>query len=204
MQLYFHTTSPGARNSYILGSDLPDKTAVIIDPALIDQTLVNIIEDNSYTLAGVLITHDHSNHVLGLRTLERIYKTEVYAVNPFLRGYKTNMVRDGEKFSIGEFEIEVFSVPGHAFDAVIYKVDRLLFTGDALSAGLTGKTSSSYGDKVQVTALYSKILTLQGDYIVLPGHGPPSSIEAERRFNAGIQSYEHNKVRKPALTLVFE
>ncbi|MDR0785989.1 MAG: MBL fold metallo-hydrolase [Treponema sp.] len=203
MQLYFHTTSPGARNSYIIGGEPPDKTAIVIDPAHIDQVFVNIIEDNSYTLAGVLITHDHSNHVLGLRTLERIYKTDIYAVNPLVRGYKTNMVRDGDKFLVGPFEIEVFSVPGHAFDAVVYKVDRLLFTGDALSAGLTGKTHSSYGDKVQITALYSKILTLQGDYMVLPGHGPPSSIEAERRFNADIQSYEHSKVRKPAITVTF-
>jgi glyoxylase-like metal-dependent hydrolase (beta-lactamase superfamily II) len=203
MQLYFHTTSPGARNSYIIGSEPPNKTAIVIDPAHIDQALVDIIEDNDYTLVGVLITHDHANHVLGLRTLERIYKTDVYAVNPIIRGYKTNMVRDGDKFSIGTFEIEVFSVPGHAFDTAVYKIDRLLFTGDALTAGLTGKTSSSYGDKVQITALYSKILTLQGDYIVLPGHGPPSSIEAERRFNAGIQSYEYSKVRRPTITLTF-
>ncbi|MDR0645200.1 MAG: MBL fold metallo-hydrolase [Treponema sp.] len=203
MQVYFHTTSPGARNSYIIGSESQDKTAVLIDPARIDQTLVNIIEDNSYTLAGVLITHDHSNHVSGLRTLERIYKTNVYAVNPLILGYKTIMVHDGDKFSIGPFEIEVFSVPGHAFDAAVYKIERIIFTGDALSAGLVGKTASSYGEKVQVTALYSKILTLQGDYIVLPAHGPPSSIEAERRFNAGIQLYEHSKVRKPAITVTF-
>jgi glyoxylase-like metal-dependent hydrolase (beta-lactamase superfamily II) len=203
MRLYFHTISPGARNTYIIGGEPPDKTAVIIDPARIDQTLVDIIEDNDYTLAGALITHDHTNHALGIRTLERIYKTDIYAVNPFIRGYKTNMVYDGDKFSIGPFEIEVFSTPGHAFDAAIYKIGRLLFTGDALSAGLTGKTSSSYGEKVQITALYSKILTLQGDCIALPAHGPPSSIEAERRFNAGIQSYEHSKARKPAITLTF-
>jgi hypothetical protein len=54
-----------------------------------------------------------------------------------------------------------------------------------------------------MSALYSKILTLPGDYVVLPDHGPPSSLEAERRFNAGIKLYEHNIIRKPVFRVDF-
>jgi glyoxylase-like metal-dependent hydrolase (beta-lactamase superfamily II) len=173
------------------------ETAIIIDPGIMDKEIVNFIEKNNYTLGCVLITHDHRNHVYGLRTLRRIYNTELYAMNHIIMDQRTNMVRDREIVTIGPFSIEVISVPGHSSDSAVFRIGKLLFTGDALTAGLVGSSASSYGASVQLTALRSKILSLPGDFIVLPGHGPPSSLEAERRFNAGIQHYEQRKNQRP-------
>jgi glyoxylase-like metal-dependent hydrolase (beta-lactamase superfamily II) len=106
------------------------------------------------------------------------------------------LIRDRDIFYIGPFRVEVISVPGHSSDSVVFKIDRLLFTGDAMTAGLVGKTASTYGATIQMAALRSKILSLPGDFTILPGHGPPSSLEAERHFNAGIQMYEQNKNRR--------
>jgi glyoxylase-like metal-dependent hydrolase (beta-lactamase superfamily II) len=166
-----------------------------------DQAIVNFIEHNEYRLRGVLITHDHLSHIRGLQTLKRIYDTDIYAVNQLVLDYKTILVRDRDILQIGSFRFEVISVPGHSPDSVVFKIDNLLFTGDALSAGLVGRTASSYGGAIQVTALQSKILALPGDFTVLPGHGPPSSLEAERRFNAGIQLYEETKNRRRVFTV---
>ena len=94
---------------------------------------------------------------------------------------------------VGPFRFEVISIPGHSLDSAIFKIEQLLFTGDVISAGLVGWTVSAYGSTTQMNALRSKILSLPGDFTILPGHGPPSSLEAERRFNAGIQVYDQIK-----------
>jgi glyoxylase-like metal-dependent hydrolase (beta-lactamase superfamily II) len=157
-------------------------------------TLENI-ENSNFDLKAVLITHDHIGHVRGLRTLKRIYNAEVYAVNQFILDHKTNMIKDGDFFNVADFLVEVISIPGHSSDSVVYRIGNLLFTGDVLTAGLVGKTASAYGATTQINKLRSRLLSLPGDYIVLPGHGPPSTLEAERRFNADIFHYEETRTK---------
>ncbi|MDR1100406.1 MAG: MBL fold metallo-hydrolase [Treponema sp.] len=214
MKLFFHYCTFGFSNCYILGTDyaetdgagLPRKgssgkaarrEAIIVDPGSMDEQILGFIEDNEYKLRAVLITHDHVNHVHGLRTLKRIYNAEIYAVNHIVLDHKTNLVRDGDNIKIGPFRVEVISIPGHSADSAVFLVDNLLFTGDVLTAGLVGRTASTYGAAVQMRALRSRILSLPGDYTILPGHGPPSTLEAERKFNAGINSYEQTRNQRP-------
>ena len=161
-----------------------------------DQKILTFIEDNGYALKGIFITHDHPFHVNGLPTIMRIYDAPVYAINPVVKDYRTTLVRDGEIVNTGQFQVEVISVPGHSADSAVFKLERLLFTGDTLTAGLIGKASSSYGAATQINALRSKILSLPGDYTVLPGQGPPTTLKAECRFNLGIESFEERKNRR--------
>ena len=207
MRLFFHYCPSGFSNCYILGtdppaeceehSDTPPNEAIIIDPGIMDLNLLGIIEDNNYTLRGILITHDHPHHVQGLATIMKIYDTEIYAINPVIREHRTTLVRHGDIVDIGPFKTEVISIPGHSADLAVFKIERFLFTGDALSAGLVGNTASSYAAATQVSALRSRLLSLSGDYTVLPGHGPPTSLEAERRFNFGLNSFDQKKTRRP-------
>jgi len=207
VRLYFHYCPIGFSNCYILGTDFSpedepsEHEALIIDPGNMDSDILALIENNDYKLRGVLITHDHPHHVQGLRTIMRIYDTEIFAVNPAIRENRTTLVHDGGIINIGPFKVEVISIPGHSADSAIYKIGRLLFTGDVLSAGLVGTTVSSYAAATQITALRSKFLSLPGDYTVLPGHGPPSTLEAERRFNLGINSFEEQKSRRQAFRI---
>jgi glyoxylase-like metal-dependent hydrolase (beta-lactamase superfamily II) len=171
--------------------------AVIVDPGSVENITLETMENNNFDLKAVLITHDHLNHVRGLRTLMRIYETEVFAVNQNIMDHKAKMVKDGNKITIDGFSIEVISIPGHSSDSVVYKIDNLLFTGDVLTAGLVGSTASAYGAATQMDKLRSRLISLPGDYIVLPGHGPPSTLEAERRFNADILRYDKNRSKRP-------
>ena len=215
MRLYFHYCPTGFSNCYILGTDPPyvDSTvhieksplealrppeAIIIDPGNMDASLLKLIEDNGYCLRGVLITHDHAHHVRGLKTIMRIYDTEIYAINPVIGEHRSTRVKDGDKIDIGPFKTEVISIPGHSADSAVFKIDRLLFTGDTLTAGLVGRTASSFAAATQISALRSRLLSLPGDYIILGGHGPPSSLEAERRFNLGLNSPQQQKKRRPS------
>ena len=221
MKLFFHYCPAGFSNCYLLGTDFnreedknapvppppreasPLREAIIIDPGSMDTNLLALIEDNNYSIRGILITHDHPHHVRGLRTVMRIYDTEIFAINPGIGGYRTTLVRDGGTVNIGPFRTEVISIPGHSADSAVFKIGRLLFTGDSLSAGLVGSTASSYAAATQLSALRSKLFSLPGDYTVLPGHGPPSSLEAERRFNLGLKSVEQQKIRRPAYRIDF-
>ncbi|MCL2809705.1 MAG: MBL fold metallo-hydrolase [Treponema sp.] len=201
MKLFFHYCSYGFGNCYVLGAQEKGvnqhNVAIMVDPGSIDNNTLKTIEDNNFDLKAVLITHDHKSHVQGLRTLKRIYNAEVIAVNQSIMDHKTTMVKDGDKLIIGEFTIEVISIPGHSSDSVVYKIDNLLFTGDVLTAGLVGSTASAYGTATQMNKLRSRLLSLPGDYSVLPGHGPPSTLEAERRFNMDIYKYDQSRTRRP-------
>jgi glyoxylase-like metal-dependent hydrolase (beta-lactamase superfamily II) len=207
VKLFFHYCTFGFSNCYILGTDFEkdgaSRDAVIVDPGNMDETVLRLIEDNQYTLRGILVTHDHLNHSHGLRTLKRIYDVPIYGMNPVIRDYSTIIVRDGETVAIGPFEAEIIGVPGHSADSAVYKIGRLLFSGDALSAGMVGRTASSYAAANQISALRSKILALPGDYTVFPGHGPPTTLEAERHFNRGIQLFEEQKKKRPVFKVDF-
>ena len=200
MKLFFHYCSFGFSNCYVLGSG-ENSDAIIIDPGNMERQILECIESNDFNLKAVLITHDHIGHVHGLRTLQRIYQIEVYAINRQILDTKTIMVRDGNKIKTGSFFIEVISIPGHSSDSVVYLIDSLLFTGDVLTSGLVGTTDSAYGEATQMGKLRSRLLSLPGDYTVLPGHGPPSTLEAERRFNVGINGYDEKKTRRPSFKL---
>ena len=205
MKLFFQYCSFGFSNCYIIGAEEHDKArtnaAIIIDPGSMENVTLEAIENNNLDLKAVLVTHDHQNHVWGLRTLKRIYGAEVFAVNQSIMGHKTTMVKDGDRLNIAGLTVEIISIPGHSSDSIVFRIGNLLFTGDVLTAGLVGSTASAYGSATQMNKLRSRLLSLPGDYIVLPGHGPPSTLEAERRFNTDIFNYDLNRSKRPGFKI---
>jgi glyoxylase-like metal-dependent hydrolase (beta-lactamase superfamily II) len=194
MKVSVHHCGEAMTNCYMVGDGCRD--ALIIDPGCMDEPVLNFIEDNKYILKGILLTHNHANHVNGLRSLKRIYGgAEIYAANSEIINYRTNVVRDGDIFDIGSFRVEAVSVPGHSIDSMVYIIDHLLFTGDVLSAGLTGRTYSAYSAIRQITAIQNKIFTLRGNFVVLPGHGPPTTLRVECDYNIGASLFEENRDR---------
>jgi glyoxylase-like metal-dependent hydrolase (beta-lactamase superfamily II) len=199
MNIISHYCPQGFGNCYLLGTQNErtnkhsPKEAILVDPGDIDSTILNCIEHNHYHLKGILITHNHLNHVRGLRTIMRIYQTEIYAAQQNIFEYKTNTVHDGDIVNIGSFTVEVISVPGHSADSVIYKIKHFLFTGDALSAGMMGSTPSPYSAMRQITIIQNKIFSLQGNFVVFPGHGPPTSLKSERNNNIDTGRFLENR-----------
>ncbi|MCL1927298.1 MAG: MBL fold metallo-hydrolase [Treponema sp.] len=207
MKIFMQYCSYGFSNCYVLGTDIEDadspRDAVLVDPGSMEIPLLDFIESNEYQLRGILITHDHVNHVHGLRTLKRIYDEKIFAVNPAVQGHKTRVIRDGDTLKLGAITVSVITIPGHSSDSAIFRINKTLFTGDTITAGLLGTTISSYGKTKQMDELRSKILSLPGNYVVLPGHGPPSTLDSERQYNAGIQVYEENKNKRQRFQVKF-
>ena len=80
MKVFVHYCSYGFSNCYILGTDLEGdapRDAVAVDPGNMETPILDFIEKNEYHLRGILVTHDHANHVNGLSTLKKIYDAEI-------------------------------------------------------------------------------------------------------------------------------
>lgn len=185
MKVYFHFSLDGFSNCYIVGNDAT-KEALIIDPGKMTPEMLNHIELNKYTLSGILITHNHTSHCRGLSTLMKIYSPKVYAADFEIAGTNTIALKGDGVLKAAGFAVGYLSVPGHSSDSMTYKIGRILFTGDALTAGLVGTTNNSYAEKTLRSNVQTKLLSQQEDLIIMPGHGPPSTVAAEKKYNLSV------------------
>ncbi|HLR96148.1 MAG TPA: MBL fold metallo-hydrolase [Jiangellaceae bacterium] len=97
---------------------------------------------------------------------------------------------DGQQLEAGGVRLDVIHAPGHTAGSVLFHAaadpegTERCFTGDVLFAGSIGRTDLPGGDTAQMrTSLTDRVLTLADPTVVLPGHGPASTIERERRTN---------------------
>ena len=90
---------------------------------------------------------------------------------------------DGSALSLAGLEFTVRHTPGHTPGSVTFGSENGLFTGDLLFAGSIGRTDLPGGDHQVMLRSLARTLTLPDDTLVLPGHGPQTTIGAERRTN---------------------
>lgn len=185
------------------------KECVIVDPGCTGPREFPRLVDHISTLelkpVKVLLTHAHFDHVLGLADTAAKWGTEVClhpADRPLLvksAGWARELglemkpydgpftdLADGQVLRFGNTEIKVLGTPGHTQGGVCFycEKDAVLFSGDTLFAGSIGRTDFEEGDLDQLLAgITTKLLTLDGDTTVLPGHGPATSIGYERMTN---------------------
>lgn len=185
MKIYFHLNLEGYSNCYIIAN--PElKEAIIVDPGKVTKEIIEQIENEQYNLVAVLITHNHGSHTKGLETLRKIYTPRIYAADPQAAGSDTIVLKGDGVFRVAGFTVGYLSVPGHSTDSMCYKIENILFTGDTLSAGRIGGTNNNYAKKTLIANVQTKIFSQQEGTVFLPGHGPPTSLEAERLFNLNL------------------
>ncbi|MDR2480670.1 MAG: MBL fold metallo-hydrolase [Spirochaetaceae bacterium] len=199
MNVFFYYCPQGFGNCYILSrknaADCQgsDREAIIVDPGMMDRYVLQYLESKKLYPKAILVTHNHENHMRGISSLMRIYDTKIYAVQSVICGYRTNIINDRDIFEIGSFNIEAFSIPYHSTDSVIYKIEHSLFTGDVMSAGMLGSTPSPYGIMLQISRIQNSIFSMEGNFTVFPGHGPPTSLNIERKYNISIANLQKRK-----------
>lgn len=185
MKIYLHLDFEKLTNCYLVVNE-ETKQALIIDPCKISNTLISQIEAGGYDLMAVLITHKHENHYRGLKTLKKIYDFSVYAADNELSTDKNILKGEGIK-NIAGLDIEYFSLPGHTADSIVYKIGSAVFCGDVIFAGKIGSSSCAFTKKYLSNGIKSKLFTLPDDTIILPGHGPMTSVGAEKQFNLDLE-----------------
>ncbi len=101
-------------------------------------------------------------------------------------------VKEGETIEVGSLRFEVIETPGHSKGGVCYleRNEKVMFSGDTIFAGAIGRTDHPGGDYDRLMeSIFTKLLHLEGDTRVIPGHGPCSEIATERMTNPFLMPF---------------
>ena len=182
MRIYQHFSVVGFCNTYLIGSKA-GSDAILIDPGHVDTELIHLIESNEFKLKYVLLTHRHKAHTAGLGTLTKIYNPTIYASSFASYEYPVKALSDHQVLNLCDLEIEVIHVPGHSLDSLVYKIDHALFTGDTLMCGRVGSTEGYREQALLLQSIWKRLMTLDENILLFPGHGTASKLRIERMFN---------------------
>lgn len=176
----YHTT--GSVNTYLIGEE-SGRDAIVIDPGQIDIHFINLLEENNYIIKHILLTHNHENHLRGVKTLLRIYNADVYCTSSNIFDIEAIAVKEGRNLSLSGIDISVIEFSEHSKDSVAYRIKNILFSGDALSAGRIGYTQTTEEKKQLQKNIVKKIFSIQEDIVIFPSQGPPTTLKLEKTSN---------------------
>lgn len=180
-------------NTYLL---ISAGQAFVIDPSVSVESIANAAADEGASIAGVLLTHGHFDHVLSLDRLCENLKIPSYIherdaemltdgkKNAFYEFFgKERVFRaadrllcDGEQITLGDERITVIHTPGHTNGSVCYLSGDILVTGDTLFAEAIGRCDLYGGSPVLMRESLRRLEGLDGGIRIYPGHGPSSSL----------------------------
>ena len=179
------------RTNCYLVSDENGDTAVI-DPGYTPEAILAAARERGLTIRAVLLTHGHFDHVGGVRGVAEaarcpVWLCEADTVLPerLTAGplYYTDTYADGDTVEVGSLRFTVLETPGHTPGSVCLLCENVLFSGDTLFAGSCGRVDLAGGVPAKMGTSLKRLAELPGNYAVLPGHGPATTLDAERADN---------------------
>lgn len=193
-------------NAYLIG-DEDSKRAILIDPVDDAPQLFAGAQEEGWTIALILATHAHFDHVLAsaelkqftgapfslhadaaamLESLPLQYQTFFGVRGPDAAKPDRLLTTESETIELDSIKLETLYTPGHAPGHISFYMpdEKIVFSGDALFAGSIGRTDLPGGNLQQLLAsISSQLLSLDDDVLVLSGHGPQTTIGQERQKN---------------------
>ena len=181
-------------NFYMVWGEGSD-TCVLIDPGYVPEQLLEEVRCRRKTLEAILLTHGHFDHVGGVKQLAaetgcKVYICQEETKQPLRYSdglHYTDTVNDGDVLHLAGLDFTVIHTPGHTVGGMCLLCGDTLFSGDTLFAGTCGRTDLPGGDYNTIHRSLMRLAALEGDLKVLPGHGPASSLDLERRYNPYMQ-----------------
>lgn len=199
------TFNPFMENTYVVYTD--SANAVIVDPGCSDaaeeRRLDTFISEKQLSVKGILLTHCHIDHVMGLDYTARKYKctplmpegeapvlaaaqrsAEMYGLS--YNGTPETDYFDGDVYDLGGEKFEILQVPGHspAHVAFLHRGAGILLGGDVLFKQSIGRTDLPGGDyDTLIASIKNEIFPLDDKTIVYPGHMEPTTVGEEKRLN---------------------
>lgn len=195
MQIISNAFGSYQTNCYILKVDNKD---FIIDPGdgAYEWVLRNVTNPQA-----ILITHGHFDHIFDVGILKREFKLPVYmhkddvfmvAHQSDIYGYElfeTDFAVDEGKVSIGGNEFRFNHFAGHTPGCCMIEFRDVMFSGDFLFKGSIGRWDFEFSDANDMISSIFKCERISGDYKIYPGHGPSTTLKAERGNFLSYVSY---------------
>lgn len=185
--LKIETLSLGALGTNCYLVSLPaSETIVVLDPGDDTDAITRAVAGRP--VAGVLLTHAHYDHILGLPALRScpiyIHAEDAPAVTNRKLNYAekptdipaTHRIQEGDILSLGGMTFTVLHTPGHTKGSVCYHCGNDLFTGDTLFAHGYGRTDLYGGSWKALTASLRRLLHLPAETHLYPGHGEDATL----------------------------
>ncbi len=195
-------------NCYLIIDEATDEAAVI-DPGWYGDIIKDALAKENVNLKYVLLTHGHFDHVSGVYGFQHVEGAKVvihecdreHLLDPKKSLAEGNfpephqpvcadiLVKDGDIIKLGESEIKVMHTPGHTNGSVCYILedDRVIFSGDTLFCMTAGRTDFWDGSDEKMISSLKRLIALEGDYKVYPGHNRETTLERERTRNRYIR-----------------
>ncbi len=189
---------PMGSNCYIVGCG-SSLEAVIIDPGAEGNRIKSLLEKHSLKGKYIINTHGHGDHIgannaLGLPVL--IHKLDAGFLTDPVKNLSASfflnisspraarLLEDADVIEFGRLSLSVIHTPGHTPGSISLKMENAVFTGDTLFCGGVGRTDLPGGDEDKLLkSIDERLLVLDDDTIVYPGHGPDTTIGEEKRNN---------------------
>ena len=174
IRVYKTPCGPFDNNAYLIVSPHTHESIIIDAP----QGPEKLLEEARGTqVRFILITHNHSDHLAGLKEMVNAtgasvaVHSEDAAALPVSPGL---LVKDGDTIRAGAIEMKVVHTPGHTPGSVCYLAGKHLFSGDTLFPGGPGNSRSPEALQQIIKGITQKLYTLPDDTFLLPGHGQDS------------------------------
>lgn len=183
------------------------KEVIFVDPADKGDLLYHKLTEAGYTIAGILLTHGHFDHIWGSNKLRELSGAKIYAYegekvlcedadknlsDQCGRPYTVQpdyYLKDGDEITIAGMTCQLLATPGHTVGSCCYYFEKhqVLISGDTLFQESVGRTDFVTGSQSQlVRSIREKLMPLPDDVKVYPGHGDETTIGYERKYNPFI------------------
>lgn len=198
-------------NTYVIGEY--KGPCVVVDLGIDTDIVIDYIKNNHTSCLGLLLTHGHFDHIRGINNfLKEFYCTIFIDENDkkLLEDSKLNcsfyggenisvdsdniyLLDDEDEINFGnKYYFKVIETPFHTLGSVCYllKSENALFTGDTLFKKSIGRTDLPHGDSSLINSSLKKILELNDELIIYPGHGDTSDLKYEKQYNKYLKEIE--------------
>jgi len=176
--------------SYIIADENTKETAVV-DSSYNADEIIKIVKNEKLQLEYIINTHGHSDHNVGNIELQSIFEAKIVA-HKLSKIHPDLSVDEGDILNVGKISVKILYTPGHTSDSICLLVNGLkLLTGDTLFVGECGRTDFPGGNTKSMYASLNKIIKLNDNFEVYPGHDygskPSSTIGEEKKSNYTLQ-----------------